>query len=142
MAVVKRSDTDRISCGDILACLCVINYHGELGVKHLEHIHAVLTVHGENNLAVRAALECIFLAELFLCFFKSVKLAVAYCIASVQLKGLHSVGSQSHNRKTVKAEKSLARINDTAVVGTSGYRLVKSFFKFCKIVTGVAVTHN
>ena len=103
MAVIKRSDTDRVSCGYVLACLCIIDNHCKLGIKHLEHINAVFTVHRENDLTVRAALKCIFFAKLFLCFFKSVKLTVADCIAAVKLKRLHSFGGQSHNRKTVKA---------------------------------------
>lgn len=141
IAVVERADTYRVSRGDVLFRLAVIDDERKLGVEHFEHIRAVFAVEREKYLTVGAAFKCIFLRELLFYLLVAVNLAVADDIAAVQLERLHPVGRQSHYRKAVEAEKALAGVYYSAVVRASRNGLVKALFKSRKGGAAVAVTH-
>ena len=134
VAVVERTDADGVAGGDKGLLLRVVQDQGELGVQHAEHVGAVLPVEGKQNLAVGFAAEGIALCQqLPLQRLKAVDLAVADHIAAVQCKGLHAGRLQTHDGQPVEAQQPVTGVNDPAVVGATGQRLVKARLKKRKI---------
>ena len=52
ISVKKRADTDRISCGDELLFLSVVQNESKFGVKHFKHFAAVFTIERKENFTV------------------------------------------------------------------------------------------
>ena len=142
VTVIERADADRVSGCDIAVCFGIIYYHREFGVEHREHVCAVFSVHREQDLAVGTACKFVLCGELGLEFFESVDLAVAYGIAAVELERLHPFRCKPHDGQAVKGQQTVSGVCDTAVIGTSRYCLVKSFYKFMHCGAGAAVAHD
>ena len=119
VTIIERADADRVSGSDIAVCFGIIYYHREFGVEHREHVSAIFSVHGEQDLAVGTACKFVLCGEFGLEFFESVDLAVAYGIAAVEFERLHPFGCQSHDRQTVKGQQTVSGVCDAAVIGTS-----------------------
>ena len=120
IAVVERPDADGVARGDILFRASVVKNQRKLRVEHFKHVHAVFKVQRQQDLAVRAADELVFLLKLLFELLEPVDLAVADHIASVALKRLHAAGREAHDGKAMKTKQALAGIDDPAVVGASG----------------------
>ena len=117
IAVIERPDPDRISCGNILPGLSVIEHTGKLGIQHGKHIRPVLSVQREQDFTVAVAPERIaLLLKLRLQCRKAIDLAVADDIAAVQFERLHAGWRESHDGKPVKSEQAVSRVDDPAVV--------------------------
>ena len=77
VAIIKRTDTDGIpSCNELLL-FAVIQNAGVLGIQHGEHLHAVLKVQREQNLAITVTFEGVFSTQFPAEFFKAIDFAVA-----------------------------------------------------------------
>ena len=90
IAVVERADADGVAGGDIAFRVSVVQDQRKFRVQHPEHLHTVLLIQREQDLAIGAALEGV--ALLLQCLpdpFESVDLTVADHIAVTQLEGLH-----------------------------------------------------
>ena len=127
IAVVKRTYAYRVSGGDKLAVFSVIYDQSKFRVELFKHLFAVFFVHRQKYLAIGTGGKFITFSPHFaLKLFKVVYFAVAYKIASVILKRLHSLRCQIHYRKPVKPEYTAACVNCPRVVRTSGYCSVKA----------------
>ena len=119
VSVVQGAYAYGITGGYVLVMLPVVDYKSEFRIEFSEHIRTVFSIHREQYFTVGATLERIFGRELLLYFFISVYFTVAYDIASVKFKGLHTLRGKPHYCEAVKCHESAAVINHTAVVGTS-----------------------
>ena len=143
IAVKQRTYTERVACGDIFIGFCIVNNQRIFGVKHSEHIRAVFLIQRQQQFAVGIADETIpFFFEFLFQFSEPVYLAVADDIVTPKRKRLHTAFVKSHDSKSVKAQKPLARINDTGHIGASGDGLVKARLKIFDCHNGTAVPHN
>ena len=126
IAVEERADADGVARGDETVGLGVINDHGKLGIELGEHLHAVLAVEGENELAVGLGREGVALGlQLLFERTEAVQLAVANRHVAAEVEGLHPLLVQAHDGKTVEAEHTAAGLFRPAHVGTAGNGAVK-----------------
>ena len=142
VAVVQRANADGVARGDIFLRAPIKQDQRKFRVEHFEHIHAVLKIQRQQNLAVRAADKFILLFQLLLELLEAVNFAVADDVAAVALKRLHAAGRQAHDGKPVKTEQALAGVYNPAVVRSSGHSLKKALLKIRKGGTDIAITHN
>ena len=130
IAVVERADTDGVTGGDIAFRVPVVQDQRKFCVQHPEHLHTVLLIQREQDLAVGAALEGIALCPKRLPEpIKPVDLAVADYIAAAQPEGLHPLRLQAHDGQTVKAQQTLPCVHDPAVIRPSGEGPVKTLLE-------------
>ena len=143
IAIVERADANRVPGGNEPSRLPIVENAGELGVQHGKHVHSVLPVHGQQDLAIRAALEGIALGRQS-CPQppKAVYLAVADAAATVQREGLHPLGVEAHNGQPVKAQQALSRGGKPGVVRPPGLGLPKGRFHTGKVGRRTAVTDD
>ena len=126
IAVEERTDADGVARGDETVGLGVINDHGKLGIELGEHLHAVLAVEGENELAVGLGREGVALGlQLLFERTEAVQLAVANRHVAAEVEGLHPLLVQAHDGKAVEAEHTAAGLFHPAHVGTAGNGAVK-----------------
>ena len=126
IAVEERTDADGVARGDETVGLGVINDHSKLGIELGEHLHAVLAVEGENELAVGLGREGVALGlQLLFERTEAVQLAVANRHVAAEVEGLHPLLVQAHDGKTVEAEHTAAGLFHPAHVGTAGNGAVK-----------------
>ena len=138
VAVVQRANADGVARGDIFLRAPIKQDQRKFRVEHFEHIHAVLKIQRQQNLAVRAADKFILLFQLLLELLEAVNFAVADDVAAVALKRLHAAGRQAHDGKPVKTEQALAGVYNPAVVRSSGHSLKKALLKIRKGGTDIA----
>ena len=126
VAVVQRADADGIPGGNQL--LAVIEDHGEFRVQLPEHLHPLLLIQGQQNLAVGIAPEGIALGhQCFLDGPEAVDFAVAHHGSIPPDKGLHACLRQTHNGQPVKAQKALVftQGQHSGHIRAPGYRSVE-----------------
>ena len=110
--------------------LSVPQDQGELCIQGLEHLHAVFVIQGQKNLAIRLALQVIFLQQPLPQGTEAVQLAVAHHRILVEVEGLHAPLVEAHDRQAMKAQVSAGDLLEPAHVRTSRDGAVKARFQF------------
>ena len=126
LAVIQGPNANGVTGGDQLVLLGIIQDQRKLGVQHFKHIHAVLLIQRQQDLAVGFALEGIALGlQLGLLPAEAVKLAVAHHGVAVQGKGLHPAFRKPHNGQPMKAQKTVGHLGNAGHIRPAGDRAVK-----------------
>ena len=124
-SIIQGTDADRVARGDQAVFLRVIEDQRELRVQHAEHVHAVLAVQRQQDLAVRVARKGILFLQPLADRAEAVQLAVADHEAAVQLERLHARLGQAHDGQAMKAQIAAGQLHQPAHVRPAGNRPVK-----------------
>ena len=117
LPVIEGTDPHRVARGDVLPGPGVIQDQGELRVQEPEHLRPEFPVHGEQDLAVRIAVERIAaLLQALPHLPKAVQLSVAHDSIAVHNEGLHAFRREPHDREPVEAQVPMAGLHQTAVI--------------------------
>ena len=124
VAIVQRPDADGVPGGNEL--LAVIQDQGKFRVQVPEHLHALLLIQGQQDLAVGLALEGIALSDqLFFYGPEAVNFAVAYHRSVPPEEGLHACLRQAHDGQPVEAQKAPRQGQHPGLVRPPGHGAVK-----------------
>ena len=142
IAIVKRADTDGVTCRDELLFFAIVKNAGVFGIQHGEHLYAILKVQRKQDLTVTVTAKRVFTTQFPAEFFKAIDFTVTDNGAGIQSKGLHSFRMQAHNRQAVEAENTLTYVQNPGIIGTTGNRSGKAFLKRCHVQRLSAITNN
>ncbi len=142
VAVIQRTNADRVAGGDKFFLLSVVENAGKLRVQLFKHADAVFFIHGQQHFAVGLAGEGVVLGQFLFKLFKAVNLAVADHPAAVQAEGLHPFRVKPHDGESVKAEYPLPHVNDAGIIRAAGNCFGEACLKGCHIGRLAAVPND
>ena len=118
IAIIERTYSNRVACCDVFILLCIVDNAGKLRIEHCKHIRSVFLIERKKYFAIAVTFERIICFKLCTQFFKAIYLAIANAVISIKLKRLHTLGCQSHYRKSVKCQIAVARPAYPRVIGS------------------------
>ena len=132
VAVEQRSYANRISCRNQAVCLKIVDNESEFRAKHWKHVCTILVIKRKKNLTVAFTCELVCLCKLLPYWSEAVNLAVAYKHISIKRERLHALISKTHDCKSVKTQPSRWSLNQSCIIRTSRYRLLKERHDFLR----------
>ena len=140
---VQRADADGIPGGNEPVPLPVVEHQGKLCVQHLEHVQAMLPVEGQEDLAIRPAVEHIaLLLQGFLQGAEPVQLPVAHHRDPAQDEGLHPCLLQAHNGQPVEEQVPRGGLQGPGHIRSPGFGLLKAQLQLLQENVLTRVPHN
>ena len=117
--IIQRPDTDRVACRDQFALYSVPEEQSELRIQSLEHLNPVFMVQRQQDLTVRIACERVFSGQLILQLLKTIDLTITDTSLFIKPERLHALGSEFHDRQSLKADQSIRHFNSNRLIRSS-----------------------